>query len=284
MSTFRKMALGTWQTAYDPSVYGSVKLRMEAALDYIEAFREATGVRLTLTHMMAKAMGAVLESMPDANAILRWNRIYLRERIGVFFQVVIEDPETGEIDLSGTTIYDPEQKSLSEIAGEFAKITKRVRKGTDKTTKSRGLFRLVPYLMLGGFTKLISFLSYTLNLRLPGVPSDPFGSVMVTNIGSIGLDEAYPPLVPYSRVPMVVAMGAVRSEPVVEHGEVVAGKVMQMCASFDHRVLDGAHAAVMVKTIRAWFEDPFAHFGDPATVVSDASAEAPALPESASSA
>ena len=274
MSTFRKMALGTWQTAYDPTVYGSITLRMERALEYIDEFRARTGVRLTLTHMMAKAIGAVLEAMPDANAILRWNRIYLRERIGVFFQVVREDAKTGEIDLSGTTIFDPEKKSLAEIAGEFARTAERVREGKDRTTRSRGLFRFVPYLLLGAFTKLISFLSYTLNLKLPGVPSDPFGSVMVTNIGSIGLDEAYAPLVPYSRVPMVVAMGAVRAEPVVEDGEVIAGQVMQICASFDHRVLDGAHAAVMVKTIRAHFEDPFAHFEMPAAAeAADPSAE-----------
>lgn len=261
VSTFRKMAIGTWQNAYDPSVYGSVTLRMEKALRYIDEFRAATGRRLTLTHMMAKAIGAVLEAMPDANAILRWNRIYLRERIGVFFQVVREDPRTGEIDLSGLTVYDPETKSLGEIVDEFAKTTGKVREGTDKTTKSRGLFRLIPYFAINAFTKLISFLSYTLNLRLPGVPGDPFGSVMVTNIGSIGLDEAYPPLVPYSRVPMIVAMGAVRDVPVVEDGEVVPGKVMQICASFDHRVLDGAHAAVMVKTVRGWFEEPYDHFG-----------------------
>ena len=45
-------------------------------------------------------MGMVLHEMPDANAILRFNRIYLREDIGVFFQVAMEDPQTGELDLS----------------------------------------------------------------------------------------------------------------------------------------------------------------------------------------
>lgn len=263
VSLFRKLAIGTWQNAYDPTVYGSVKLRMEEALRYVSEFRAATGVRLTLTHMMAKAMGAVLEAMPDANAVMRWNRIYLRERIGVFFQVVLEDPETGEIDLSGATIYDPEQKTLQEIAEEFERRTSVVRTGEDEKEKSRGMFRWIPYLALNRFTKIISFLSYTLNLNLKwaGVPKDPFGSVMVSNIGSIGLDEAYPPLVPYSRVPMVVAMGAVRDEPVVDGDKIVPGKVMQICASFDHRVLDGAHAAVMVKTIRQWFERPFEKFG-----------------------
>jgi pyruvate dehydrogenase E2 component (dihydrolipoamide acetyltransferase) len=35
---------------------------------------------------------------------------------------------------------------------------------------------------------------------------------------------------------------------------------MRVCASFDHRLLDGGHAARMVEVVRAWFEDPFAHF------------------------
>jgi len=100
-----------------------------------------------------------------------------------------------------------------------------------------------------------------LNLSILGVPSDAFGSVMITNIGSLGLDEAYPPLVPYSRVPMVLAMGAVTDTPVVEDGKVVPGKVMRLCASFDHRILDGAHAAKMVRVLREWIEHPHEKFG-----------------------
>src|SRR5687767_11731461 len=107
VSTFRKMAIGTWQNAYDPQVYGS----------------------MTLSHMMAKAAAAVLEKMPDANAIIRWNRIYLRQDIGVFFQVAMTDPKTGEIDLSGATIFQPEQKSLATIVDEFAEKVDKVRAG-----------------------------------------------------------------------------------------------------------------------------------------------------------
>lgn len=264
VSPFRKLAIGTWQTAYDPSVYGTMNLRMEAALAYMKAFRAATGKHLTVTHMMAKAAAAVFERMPDANAILRWNRIYLRQRIGVFFQVVLKDPRTGEIDLSGAVMYDPEQKTVEQIYDELDTRFQRVRAAKDKKLESsRGMFRRMPYAMLNRMLKLISFFSYTLNLdlRWMGVPKDPFGSIMITNIGSLGLQEAYVPLVPYSRVPIVLALGAVEDTPVVENGEVVAGKMMRICATFDHRVLDGAHAAVMAKTLRAWMEQPFEHFG-----------------------
>lgn len=35
---------------------------------------------------------------------------------------------------------------------------------------------------------------------------------------------------------------------------------MKLCATIDHRVLDGAHAAAMADIVRAGIEDPFAHF------------------------
>jgi len=47
---------------------------------------------------------------------------------------------------------------------------------------------------------------------------------------------------------------------VVEDGRIVVGKVMHICATFDHRVLDGTHAAAMARIVRAWMEHPFEHF------------------------
>lgn len=263
LSTFRKMALGTWHTAYDPSVYGSLTLRMERAEAYLDRFRRATGKRLTFSHMMAKAAAAALQAMPDANAILRLGSIYLRDRIGVFFQVVLEDPITGEIDLSGATIFEPQDKSILDIVDEFQERTARVRGGSDRKDAARNIFRRAPSFAIGPILDAVGFFGYTLNLDLEklGVPNDAFGSIMITNIGTLGLEEAYPPLVPYSRVPIVMAMGAVQDAPVVENGAVVPGRVMKVCATFDHRVLDGAHAAIMVRTLRSWMEDPEKHFG-----------------------
>ena len=87
LSSFRKIAIGTWRTVGDPSVYGCLELPAAKALLYIEEFRRRTGKHLTISHLMAKAVAMVLAENPDANAILRWNRIYLRKDIGVFFQV-----------------------------------------------------------------------------------------------------------------------------------------------------------------------------------------------------
>jgi pyruvate dehydrogenase E2 component (dihydrolipoamide acetyltransferase) len=263
VSSFRKIAIGTWADAWDPSVYGTLELRMDEAMRYIAAFREKTGKKLTVSHLMAKAMAQVLKECPDANSILRWNRIYRRKRIGVFFQVVMTDGGDGKADLSGATLYDVEQKSLLEIIDEFNAKVEKVRARKDEALeKTRNTFLAVPYFMLNRLLKIISFLSFTLNLdlRWADIPNDPFGSVMITNVGSLGLDFAYVPLVPYSRVPMLLATGEVKEAALVVDGKVVVGKQMSVNATFDHRIIDGFHAAIMSKVMRAWLEHPFDHF------------------------
>src|SRR5512138_915468 len=109
---------------------------------------------------------------------------------------------------------------------------------------------------------MLSFLCYTLNLDLRrfGVASDPFGSLMITNIGSLGLDTAYAPLVPFSRVPLLFAIGETRDEVLVENGRPVVGKIMKVNATMDHRVIDGFHAARIAKVLREWMENPDVHF------------------------
>jgi hypothetical protein len=286
LSSFRRIAIGTWKTVGDPSVYGTIKLRADKMVAYIDAFRARTGKKLTITHVMAKAVALVLAEMPDANAILRRNRIYLRDDIGVFFQVAMEDPITKEIDLSGATIFEAQTKSLEEIFDEFsAKVTK-VKKGKDKELEgTRSTFKKIPYRLLGPFLDLLGYLSFELNLDLKfaGIPRDPFGSAMVTNIGSLGLEEAYVPLVPYSHVPLLIAVGAVQDEPVLEDGKVVPGKILRACATFDHRVLDGMHAAHMSKTITRVFADPEGMLGPLPRERDEKSAPPPKVPASVES-
>lgn len=266
LSSFRKLALGTWKTVGDPSVYGALDVDCGPALRYVAEFRAATGQRLTLTHLMAKVLGHMYAAMPDANAMLRGGGIWLREEVSVFFQVAMEDPDTGQIDLSGVTIRAPDKKSTREIVAEFEQAAAKVRAGKDDEKEAtRRTFRGVPSFLVGWLLDLVSWLIYGLNLdlRWAGLPRDPFGSAMVTNIGSLGLEEAYVPLVPYSRVPLLIAVGAVRRvlEPDADGAPVVVER-MRLSATFDHRILDGAHAATMAKVVRRCFADPVAAFGE----------------------
>ncbi|MDY7229650.1 2-oxo acid dehydrogenase subunit E2 [Hyalangium rubrum] len=278
LSSFRKLAIGSWKTTYDPTVYGTLTVRMDKALAYIEAFRQRTGVRLTVTHLMVKAMGEALRRCPDANAIMRFNRIYLRKRVTISALVVQTDG--GKVDLTTAKIDDADIKSLHGIAQEMEEAIRRVRERRDAALeKGKGTIQKIPYLLLNTFTWLLGFLMYTLNLDMSrfGMPKDAFGSVIITNVGSLGLDTAYVPLVPYTRVPIFLSPGAVKEAPVVEDGKIVVGKVMNVNASFDHRFIDGFHAGVLSTTLRELLENPFEMFDPLESLPEASSAESPPI-------
>jgi pyruvate dehydrogenase E2 component (dihydrolipoamide acetyltransferase) len=263
VSSFRKIAIGTWQTAYDPTVYGTMRIRMDKALQYIEKFRETHGVRLTVTHLVAKAIAEGLKRCPDANAILRFNKIYLRNQVTLSVLVVQTDQGDGKVDLTAARIADADKKSLKEMAAEMQDAVDKVRNRKDKALEeSKGTIHKIPFLLMNTFLKVIGFLMYTLNIDLSflGMPKDAFGGVTITNVGSLGLDIAYVPLVPYTNTPIFVAPGAVLDMPVVEDGKVVPGKVMSLNASFDHRFIDGFHAGILAKTVKEMMENPFEKF------------------------
>ena len=258
ISPFRKIALGTWQTAYDPTIYGTLRLQADAALDYIEKFRKKYGKKLTITHLVAKAVGAALTDCPEANAILRWNNIHQRENIDVSFLVLMV--ENGKKDLSAAKVNDIDKKSLTDIITELEERAAKIRARKDEELeKTRQSMKLMPSILMNMFLKVLSFLMYTLNLNLKwlGMPKDPFGSAIVTSIGSIGLEIAYVPLVPYTRVPIFLAPGEIREVPRVKDGKVVAGHELLLNATFDHRIIDGGHAADLAASVRRVIEQPF---------------------------
>ncbi len=256
LTGWRKIAIGTWKTVGDPSVYATLEVDAGRALKYIENLRAKTGLHITLSHFAGKALATALKHDPDINCILRFGRLYPRKTVDIFFQVASDEEGA---DLSGTIIRDADKKSIQEIAREMNERVKAIRERRDRSyTKMKNLAAALPGALAFMLLNIGSFIMYTLNLWTPllGTPRDSFGSMMLTNIGSIGLDEAFAPLVPYSKIPLLIALGAVRERPIVRDGQVVAGKTLKLCATFDHRLIDGVHGGKLAKTVRAVFENP----------------------------
>jgi pyruvate dehydrogenase E1 component beta subunit len=84
------------------------------------------------------------------------------------------------------------------------------------------------------------------------------GSFTVSNLGmhEITLFQAVinPPEV------AILAVGAIRDTPIVENGQIVAGKQMYLTISVDHRVVDGSVAAVFMQELKRLLQTPLALF------------------------
>ena len=81
------------------------------------------------------------------------------------------------------------------------------------------------------------------------------GSTFTTsNLGMYGIEEFTAIINPPNAC--LLAIGAVRDVPVVEEGEVVAGKRMRLTLSCDHRIVDGATGAQFLQTVKDYLEEP----------------------------
>jgi pyruvate dehydrogenase E2 component (dihydrolipoamide acetyltransferase) len=86
-------------------------------------------------------------------------------------------------------------------------------------------------------------------------PEEYQGSTFTTsNLGMFGIQEFTAIINPPNSC--ILAIGAIRDEPVVRDGAVVPGKMMKLTLSCDHRVVDGATGARFLDTVRRHLEQP----------------------------
>src|SRR5437667_3986168 len=76
----------------------------------------------------------------------------------------------------------------------------------------------------------------------------------ISNLGMYGVDEFTAIINPAEAA--ILAVGAIKDVPVVEDARIVAGKVMRMTLSVDHRVFYGATAAQFMAEVKRLLENP----------------------------
>lgn len=86
-------------------------------------------------------------------------------------------------------------------------------------------------------------------------PEDIEGSTFsVSNLGMYEIDHFIAIINPPEAA--ILAIGAVREVPVVQEGQIVPGLRMKATISVDHRVSDGAEAALFMQALASYFEEP----------------------------
>lgn len=80
------------------------------------------------------------------------------------------------------------------------------------------------------------------------------GCLTISNLGMFGVPEFAAIVNPPQAA--ILAIGAAQAKPVVENEQVVAGHILSITFSCDHRVIDGADAAQFLKTLKDIIELP----------------------------
>lgn len=80
------------------------------------------------------------------------------------------------------------------------------------------------------------------------------GSFTISNLGMYGVTDFQAIINPPQAA--ILAVSGIQDIPVVKNGVVVAGKVMNLQLSVDHRVIDGVAAAEFIKSLQKLLESP----------------------------
>ena len=80
------------------------------------------------------------------------------------------------------------------------------------------------------------------------------GTFAVSNLGMFDVDSFTAIIFPPNSA--VLAVGAVKEQPVVREGEIKAAQIMKATLSTDHRVADGAEAAQFLMEVKRCLENP----------------------------
>lgn len=80
------------------------------------------------------------------------------------------------------------------------------------------------------------------------------GSFTISNLGMYGVSDFQAIVNPPQAA--ILAVGAIQDRPIVRAGSLVAGKLISLTLSCDHRVIDGAEAASFMQELKRLIENP----------------------------
>jgi len=212
-------------------------------------------VPVTITHVIGTALGRVIRDEPAIRSRVVFGRIRQYPSCDVGFAVDID----GGADLAPVTVRGIDAKTPVEVAREVVAGARRLRSGADRHhRRSSRLLRLAPTAVLRPVLAVTGVLVGGLGIAAFGQPGFPLGAAFVSNVGSLGLDEAFLAPLPFARVPLYLGVGIVRDAVAAVDGQVVVRPEVVLPATADHRLIDGAHAGRVAAGLRGYLADPSA--------------------------
>lgn len=77
----------------------------------------------------------------------------------------------------------------------------------------------------------------------------------ISNLGMYGIDEFTAIINPPDAC--ILAVGGIKAVPIVKDGKIIAGNIMKVTLSCDHRVVDGAKGSEFLKSLKTMLENPY---------------------------
>jgi pyruvate dehydrogenase E2 component (dihydrolipoamide acetyltransferase) len=252
---WRVTAAAIYTTPTDSRVYGTLDIDVTDAKRFLDKKR-SEGIKLTMTHLATAVLArAIAFDVPEMNCFIRRGKMIGRKRIDVLVPVAIGAGDG----VSAIIVEDAHAKSVTSIAAEIRQGAIDNRSGTEnKAAQNKYLLNRIPWPLRRPVFRLLKWISIDMGIEIPalGLSAHSFGSFVVSDIGSFGLQTGMTALMPAAKVPAVIVLGKIEEKPVVRHGEITIRTILPLTGTFDHRIVDGLQIGKLARGIKSNFRKP----------------------------
>ena len=208
-----------------------------------------------VTTFTIKLLSIVFKKYPAVHGYIKFGRYEPKEGVDICCLVNVGEGK----ELANTTITNCECKTMRDIhieLKESAGLLKK-RKNKEQNTKMN-LYKLIPTFLLGPLTQVFSWLSSIgIQVKLLGVRQFEFGSCVITNIGSIGIENSQVPIPPVSFAPAILTLCSYYKRNVRNKEDKIEEKIyLKMNFTTDYRFFDYDIAIKMFNDIHKYGSDP----------------------------
>ena len=244
-----------WSNTHEPDSYTTVNLDITKIIPYLKKKSEEIKVNITPTIFTIKLMSILLMKYPEINGFIKFGRYEPKDTIDICCIVQVGEGK----ELANHTINSCEKKSFKEISKNLTDNVKllRERKNKDQNTKMN-MYKFVPTFLTGPITQIVGYLSSIgFKVRTIGLKKYEFGSLLLTSIGSLGIENSYAPIPPFTFVPLLLTL--CKKYDVInklENGDIETRTYLKMNFTADYRFFNLKTAISLIKDIHIYGEDP----------------------------
>jgi pyruvate dehydrogenase E2 component (dihydrolipoamide acetyltransferase) len=251
---WRKVASTIYRKPVDSKILGQVELDVTDVERFITEQRKK-GLKITLTHIFVLILArGIRAEVPEFNTYVRRGRIVKRPSIDALVSVLQTNGSMGTVKVDNTDILN-----LQGIELLLKEEINKSRKGDENNTmQKKDMLSSIPWPFRSWLFRLYKLITIRWGMSIPftGLSANSFGSFIVSNIGTLGLDTGFPALLPSANVSFVLLMGGVKKKPVVRNDEIIIRRIMPVTIAIDHRVADASHGGKLFRFVKHLLQNP----------------------------
>jgi pyruvate dehydrogenase E2 component (dihydrolipoamide acetyltransferase) len=160
--------------------------------------------------MMERNYQQVIDAfdVPEMNCFIRRGAVVGRQRIDVTVPVAIGGGEG----VAAVLVRDAHARTVTSIAEEIRAGAIDNRAGTEsKVVQNKYLLNRIPWPFRRPVFRFLKWITVDMGVKIKslGLSADSFGSFVVSDIGSFGLNTGMTSLMPAAKIPAVIVLGKI---------------------------------------------------------------------------